>query len=162
MTSRPASQSPTSQSPAPPLATPAIGHRFRLAALAGFALLGATALAPAPARAATIQCQAATAFSGFRPPARFGNDEVAIAPWDGGMLLWSRDARFRFDPGPGVTLDYRSGDSCRVALTGDTLVAARLPVLPGDALRIEVTLCPVEAGAQAPPCQPSILQFLPR
>lgn len=141
-----------------------LAGRLRLGAFSGLTLLtlGAASLAPVPAVAATIECRAATTFSGFRPPSRFGNDEVAIAPWDGGMLFWSRDARFRFEQAPGVTITYRNGDTCRVPLTAETLTAAGLPVLPGEAEKIEVMLCPVEASASAPPCSPNTLQFLPR
>lgn len=128
--------------------------------LALAALLLPLAALSLPAQAEEITCEAGRAFDGIRPPARYGNEEVAVAPWSGGMLFWSRDARYQFDREAGVDLYYRDGKHCRVALGDGMLNATRLPVLPGQADRIEARLCPVDSALGE--CQKTVLQFLPR
>jgi len=135
----------------------------RFLALAAFLLPAAAFTAPmlsTGAQAAEIACEAARPFEGIRPPARYGNEEVAVAPWSGGMLFWSRDARYQFDQAAGVDLYYRNGEHCRVKLVDGTLNAAVLPVLPGQAERIEAKLCPIDVALGE--CQTNVLQFLPR
>lgn len=130
--------------------------KARLLALA----LIAAPFAPLPAAAAEPACQPAGTFSGIRPPARFGNEEVAVAPWEGGLLFWSRDARYQFSAEAGIEILYRDGRRCRVSLADAQLSVVRLPVAAGQAASIAASLCPVQAPAE--PCLRSTLEFLPR